>query len=61
MNAFVELSENPYTASNIKKLQGLDHAYRKRVGDYRIIYSIEDTRLIVAVLKIDSRGDVYKK
>lgn len=40
MNSLVELQENPYIASNIRKLQGLDGYYRKRVENYRIIYSI---------------------
>ena len=34
--------------------------YRVRVGDYRIIYTIEDTRLIVLVITIGHRRDVYR-
>ena len=35
--------------------------YRIRQGNYRIIYSIEDYKLIVYVVKIAHRGSVYKK
>ena len=35
--------------------------YRIRQGNYRIIYSIEDDKLIVYVVKIAHRGTVYKK
>ena len=35
--------------------------YRVRQGDYRIVYSIEDNKLIVYVVKIAHRRDVYKR
>ena len=35
--------------------------YRIRQGNYRIVYSIEDDKLIVYVIKIAHRSDVYKK
>lgn len=34
--------------------------YRLRIGDYRVILEIDDGRLVVLVLKIGARGDVYK-
>lgn len=34
--------------------------YRLRIGDYRVILDIDDGRLVVLVLKIGARGDVYK-
>lgn len=34
--------------------------YRLRIGDYRVILDINDGELIVLVLKIGTRGDVYK-
>ena len=40
------------------KLSGRE-AYRVRQGRYRIIYTIEDTKLIVEIVKIGSRGSVY--
>ena len=46
---------------DIKKLKGYDGLLRLRVGDYRIIYSVDNGKLVVFVLDIDNRGDVYKR
>ena len=46
---------------DIKKLKGYDDLLRLRVGDYRIIYTVDNGRLIVFVIDIDNRGDVYKR
>ena len=35
----------------VTKLEGLDHLYRIREGDYRIVYAIRDTELIVLAIK----------
>jgi mRNA interferase RelE/StbE len=43
----------------VKKLD--DHTYRIRVGDYRILYEIQDQVLIVLVLKVGHRRDVYRR
>ncbi|GAA0134938.1 type II toxin-antitoxin system RelE/ParE family toxin [Paenibacillus sp. YSY-4.3] len=52
---------NPrHTELDIKKLQGKTNLYRLRVGTYRILYSIKDNFLVVYVVTIGSRGDVYK-
>lgn len=53
------LEENPRPIGAIK-LSGRD-GYRIRVGDYRIIYHIKDKELLVLVIDIDSRADIYKK
>ena len=42
------------------QLTGGDGELRIRVGDYRIIYDVEDDALVVLVLRIGHRGDVYK-
>ncbi len=42
-----------------KKLSGREK-YRVRCGDYRILYSIEDDVLIVLVVKVGHRRDVYR-
>ena len=44
-----------------EKLKGRQDQYRVRIGDYRIIYTIEDDVLIVLVLQIGNRRDVYRK
>ncbi|WP_161603226.1 type II toxin-antitoxin system RelE family toxin [Calidifontibacillus oryziterrae] len=56
------LQTNPYTSSNIKKLKGSEHdEYRCRFGDFRIIYRIVSNELVILVLYIGPRGDIYKK
>lgn len=55
------LSQNPFSELlKIKKLKGADHLYRIRLGDYRIVYEIRDERLVVLVIKIGHRRDVYR-
>jgi len=55
----LSLAENPRPA-NCLKLQGSDTAWRVRVGDYRVIYEIEDGILRVVVIRVDHRSTVYK-
>ena len=58
INKIYDLSENPYY--NTKKLTGRD-AYRIRVGNYRIIYEINNNELIVLVINIGHRKEIYTK
>ena len=44
---------------NIVYMMNLD-VYRVRVGDFRVIYEIQDDELLLIVIKVGSRGDVYK-
>jgi mRNA interferase RelE/StbE len=44
----------------VEKMSGEENLYRVRVGNYRIIYSIEDRRLTVWILKVGDRKDVYR-
>ncbi len=46
--------------SGVTKLQGYENLYRVRVGDYRIIYEIQDDVLVVVVVKVGNRRDVYR-
>ena len=46
---------------DIKRLQGRTEDYRLRVGDYRIIFTKDDEKLLIYVIEIAPRGDVYKK
>lgn len=56
-----QLMENPYTVPNVKPLSGFaGDIYRIRIGPYRVIYKIEDEQLLVLILKIGPRGDIYK-
>ena len=58
-NKILSLSENP-RPSGVEKLSG-DDKYRIRQGNYRIIYSIHDEQLIITVVKIGHRRDIYRK
>lgn len=44
----------------MKKLAGEDDLYRIRVGDYRVIYKIDDTSLLVTIMRIRHRREVYQ-
>lgn len=46
---------------DIKKLKGHSDLLRLRVGDYRIIYTIDDGKCIVYVIDAGNRGEIYKK
>ena len=46
---------------NITKMKGDNPFHRVRVGDYRIIYEIQDEILLILVLKIGHRKDIYRK
>ncbi len=43
-----------------KKLKGFTNLWRVRVGDYRIVYSIEDVIMLIDVREIGHRKDIYK-
>lgn len=43
------------------KMKGNNTFHKVRCGDYRIIYEIHDDRLVILVVKIGHRKDVYKK
>jgi mRNA interferase RelE/StbE len=57
LNAIANLATNPRPHGS-KKLKGRD-GYRIRVGDYRIIYDIFDTKLIVVIVALGHRKDIY--
>ena len=46
--------------TDIKKLQG-HNMYRMKVGNIRILYTVDDVIKIISVEEIDSRGDIYKR
>jgi mRNA interferase RelE/StbE len=54
-----QLATDPRPRGAIK-LQGEDDLYRIRVGDYRVIYQIRDDELIVLVLRVEHRREVYR-
>jgi mRNA interferase RelE/StbE len=59
VTATAKLGENPRHAG-VKQLAGQHEVYRVRVGDYRILFEIEDDNLIVLVLRVADRKDAYR-
>jgi mRNA interferase RelE/StbE len=58
--AILLLAQNP-RPPKAKRLQGnLRDYHRVRIGDYRIIYRIEENRLVVCVVRIGDRKEVYR-
>jgi mRNA interferase RelE/StbE len=57
---FESLEKNPRAGNNVKALKGpLAGSYRYRVGDLRVVYTINDQELIVLVITIAKRSNVY--
>ena len=53
------LAKNPYPPGS-KKLRGVEGLHRVRVGDYRILYIVEADRLVIVIVTIGHRGEVYR-
>lgn len=54
-----KLAENPFP-NDVKKLSNEDEVYRVRVGNYRVLYSIDKGKLIVLVLEVGHRREIYR-
>ena len=54
------LAENP-RPPGCKKLKGYRDQWRIRVGDYRVVYTIDDQKLLVEVTRIRHRSEVYEQ
>lgn len=57
--AIALLAEDP-RPPNARKLKGRD-AFRARTGSYRMIYTIEDDKLLIVVVTLGHRRDVYER
>ena len=55
-----QMAEDPYAQyANVTRLQNRA-GYQLRIGDWRVIYDIREDELVILVLKIGSRGDIYR-
>lgn len=54
-----DLADNP-RPNGVVKLEDSDNGYRIRVGSYRVIYDIFDDVLLVSVVKVGHRKEVYR-
>ena len=59
VDAISSLADRP-RPHGARKLQGYDDVYRIRVGKYRIVYEVFDDRVVVIVLKVGHRKDIYR-
>jgi mRNA interferase RelE/StbE len=55
-----KLASNP-RPHNSKKLEGPSERYRLRQGDYRVLYEIRDEVLVVAIVHVRHRKEVYRR
>ena len=61
LTALTALGEDPYRVdADVKKLTGPSGLYRLRVGNYRVAYQINDGELVILVVKVADRRDVYR-
>lgn len=61
-DCFAALEADPYHGPNIKRLKTRpqERLYRYRIGDYRVIYEVFEREVVVLIVKIAKRADVYK-
>ena len=57
-DAIYQLEHTP-RPSGCKKLKGKTGFYRIRIGDYRVIYDVQDGLLVVVVVEVGDRKEVY--
>ena len=61
IDALQTLKVNPFSELiKFKKIKAKENLFRIRVGDYRIVYTIEENILTIVVIKIGHRKDIYK-
>jgi mRNA interferase RelE/StbE len=58
LDAIDELANNP-RSSKSKKLKG-EKLYRLRVGNYRVIYDIQENVMLIFIIKLGHRSDIYR-
>jgi mRNA interferase RelE/StbE len=58
-NAVATLAENPRPIKCIK-LSGCENEWRIRIGDYRVVYEIHDDQIIVLVVGVGHRREIYR-
>lgn len=59
MAAVEALSQNPFP-HGVEKLSGSEHAYRIRLGDYRVVYEVVTESKLIEIQRVRNRKDVYR-
>lgn len=57
--AVADLSSEPYP-HGVKKLAGSERSYRIRIGDYRVVYEVIENKLVIEIVRVRHRKDVYR-
>lgn len=60
LDAIEDLGEDP-RPHGVKKLSGEQTAWRIRIGEYRVIYDVFDSELVVSVVRAGHRREVYDR
>ncbi|MFE9597658.1 type II toxin-antitoxin system RelE/ParE family toxin [Streptomyces hokutonensis] len=61
LTALTALGDDPYREGvDVKQLTGTSELYRLRVGNYRIAYQVNDGELVILVVKVGNRRDIYR-
>ena len=55
----LSLASAPRPAEAVK-LKGADTLYRVRVGDYRIVYEVQDDAVVIVIVRVGHRREVYR-
>ena len=59
LRKIIGLQSNPFPSGN-KKLQGMPGHHRIRVGDYRIVYRVNGDRLVIVIVRVGHRREIYR-
>jgi mRNA interferase RelE/StbE len=57
--AILNLAENPFPQGS-RKMAGDEDSHRIRVGDFRVIYEVRESVLVVLILQVGHRKDIYR-
>lgn len=61
VHAAVAMLANEPHPQNSKKLKGVENSFRIRVGDYRVVYGVFADRLLVEVVRVGHRRQIYRR
>lgn len=59
LKAVEALAADPYPPG-ARKLTGSEHTYRIRTGDYRIVYNVLSSTLVIEIIRVGHRKNIYK-
>jgi mRNA interferase RelE/StbE len=61
LGALAPLGDDPRRPdANVKKLAGYEDRYRLRVGDFRVIYDVMDGQLVILMVVVGHRREIYR-